>query len=144
MEDDPTVIRSLAVTVDDVVAAYEHSRGGRPTVLRVTPPYHARMRARLHVEQRADPPAIHLDPARLLAADAPDYPTPESTEDRLRADDGEYTTEAHYEAHTEAVDAWREAVRGHLATAVTLSTSEGPHRVEVKTLGTDGSRRSPR
>ncbi|MFC6874448.1 hypothetical protein [Halobellus marinus] len=46
---DPRRIRSLAVTTADVVDAFEASvRGGRELVLRVTPPFSGRMRARLH------------------------------------------------------------------------------------------------
>ena len=38
--DDPTVIRSLAVTADDVVAALEaNERRDAAAVLRVTPPF---------------------------------------------------------------------------------------------------------
>ncbi|MFC7156678.1 hypothetical protein ACFQPA_14635 [Halomarina halobia] len=139
MSEDPTVVRSLAVTVDDLVAAYENSRAGRPTVLRVTPPYHARMRARLHVEQRGDPDALHVDPARLLDDDAPAYPTPEGTEDRLRESGRGYTTEAHHDLHVEAVAAWREAIREHVVDEVELETPEGSHRVTVKPLDVGGS-----
>ncbi|WP_311173190.1 hypothetical protein [Halobellus ordinarius] len=46
---DPRRIRALAVTTEDVVDAFEASvRGGRELVLRVTPPFSGRMRARLH------------------------------------------------------------------------------------------------
>jgi hypothetical protein len=46
---DPTVVHTVAVTVDDVVAAFEANRQtGAETVLRVTPPFSGRMRARLH------------------------------------------------------------------------------------------------
>lgn len=134
---DPTAIRSLAVTVDDVVTAVEARREGRPVVLRVTPPFHARMRARLHVADgdRDDPDAIHLDPGRLLADAAPDYPTPSETEDRLRSTDREYTPAAHREVHEAAVASWREAVRGHLVATLVLETPDGDHAVDVKPLG---------
>jgi hypothetical protein len=59
---DPTVIRTLAVRTDDAVTAVESNRrtGSRPgdgrgrVILRVTPPFHGRMRARLHREGTAD------------------------------------------------------------------------------------------
>lgn len=134
---DPTDVRSLAVTVDDVVTAVEARRDGRPVVLRVTPPFHARMRARLHLAtgERDDPDALHLDPNRLLAASAPDYPTPAETEDRLRATDREYTPEAHHEFHERAVASWREAVRDHLVSDLIIETADGSHTVGVKPLG---------
>ncbi|WP_254536295.1 hypothetical protein [Halomarina litorea] len=136
----PADVRSLAITVDDVVSAVEARRNGRPVVLRVTPPFHARMRARIHLaagegEERDDPDAVHLDPTRLLAPSAPDYPTPAETEDRLRASDEEYTREVHHDHHREAVEAWREAVRDHLVADLTFETPDGPHTVRVKPLG---------
>lgn len=113
----PTAIRTLAVTADDVVAALEtnHQRG-ETVVLRATPPYSGRMRARLHVPtdaERADadgqrtdddrerPVAggggdgdaadpgrapVHVHPTDLVSAAAPSYPRPAETEDELRAD----------------------------------------------------------
>lgn len=49
---DPTVVRSLAVTTGDVVAALEVNRTSDDhATLRVTPPFSARMRARLHVDR---------------------------------------------------------------------------------------------
>lgn len=136
---DPRAIRSIAVTAGDVIAAHEASRGGNPTVLRVTPPFSGLMRARLHrvVEETpgaGDPAPVHVDPADLLA-EAPDYPHPDDTEDDLRAEPGvEYTPERHHERHREAVRRWRERAREHLADAVTLETPQGPHRVEVTVL----------
>lgn len=52
---DPTVIRSLAVTSGDVVAALEMNRTSDDhAALRVTPPFSARMRARLHVDRSGE------------------------------------------------------------------------------------------
>lgn len=52
---DPTVIRSLAVTSGDVVAALELNRTSDDhAALRVTPPFSARMRARLHVDRSGE------------------------------------------------------------------------------------------
>lgn len=129
---DPTVLRSIAVTTADVVAALEaRRRTGRRAVLRVTPPFSARMRARLHVEGRegdyGDGPApIHLHPARLVG-EVPPHPDPGETAeppgpgaagDRGRA---------------ESVEAWRGAVRDAVVDAVTLPGTD--HRVRVKPLG---------
>ena len=154
---DVGAIRSLAVTTDDVVAAYEaRQRSSRRAVLRVNPPFSGRMRARLHVaegedrtegddgdadvegrESEAETAALHLDPARLVAEDdLPAYPSPDDTEDELRADpDAEFSVERHRERHVQAVEAWRDAVADAVVEAVELRTPEGPHRVEVKALG---------
>jgi hypothetical protein len=133
-ESDPTVVRSLAVHPDDVVTAVESRREGRATVLRATPPYHARMRARLHVRGPDDPPAVVVEPTDLLDDDAPAYPTPDETEERVR-ERGEYTPEAHRAAHVEAVAEWRERVRGHLVVCAVVETPAGAHEVAIRTLG---------
>jgi len=135
-ETTPTAVRSIAVTVDDVVTALEATRrSDRRTVLRITPPFSGRMRARLHRPDGDDgtTAAVHLDPAALVA-DPPPYPTPDETADRLRAA-GEYTTDRHHDRHTEAVREWRAAVRESVVDAVELPTESGPHRVAVKRLG---------
>jgi hypothetical protein len=133
---DPTAIRSVAVTVDDVVTALEATRrSDRRTVLRITPPFSGRMRARLHrpTGDDDDDGAVHLDPSTLVS-DLPPYPDPDETADRLRAA-GEYTTERHHDRHAAAVREWRVAAREAIVDALTLPTTDGPHRVEVKRLG---------
>lgn len=139
---DPRRVSRVAVTVDDAVTALEAvRRGDRPVVLRVTPPFAGRMRARLHVEgsegrygdDEAEP--IHLSPERLVRADAPPYPEVDATEDALREGDATYSTTTHRDRHAAEVEAWREAVRDHLADAVTLDVDGEPHRVEVSWLG---------
>ncbi|AXG06966.1 hypothetical protein DU500_11310 [Haloplanus rubicundus] len=132
---DPNAIRSIAVTVDDVVTALEATRrSDRRTVLRITPPFSGRMRARLHRPTGDDATeAIHLDPSALVA-DLPPYPDPDETADRLRVA-GEYTTERHHDRHAAAVREWRGAAREAIVDAVALPTADGPHRVEVKRLG---------
>jgi hypothetical protein len=133
---DPTDIRSFAVSVDDVVTAYETARDGKPAVLRVTPPFSGRMRARIHLAWEDDASeTIHIDPRMLIDDDSPAYPTPEETEDRLRASEREYSVEVHHALHVEAVQEWREAVRSHIVSGVTIETPDGPHTVEVKPLG---------
>lgn len=138
--EDPTAIRRLVVHADDVVTALEANlRGDAGAVLRATPPFSGRMRARLHregVEHDASPPPVRVPPADLVADDAPPYPTPDDTEDDLRADpDLAYTPERHRERHVRRVEAWREAVREHFVDEVVLDTPRGPHRVEVAVLG---------
>ncbi|WP_224268959.1 hypothetical protein [Haloprofundus salinisoli] len=138
-DSDPARIRSIAVTGDDVVTALEaRRRKGVPAVLRVTPPFAGRMRARLHLagsegsyEGPTDP--IHLDPERLVA-DVPAFPDPDETEDRLR-EAGDYSVDAHRDVHAEAVRRWRETAKDAIVEAVTVETESGQHEIAVKRLG---------
>jgi hypothetical protein len=138
--DDPTTIRSLAVTADDVVTALEaHQRADRPAVLRVTPPFAGRMRARLHLvggEGGYDGGAapLHIHPAAFVDSDVDTVPLVDETEDELRQQ-GEYSVERHREFHEEAVDAWRESVRAGLVGRLELKTETTSHAVDVKYLG---------
>lgn len=140
--DDPTAIRVLAVHAEDVVSALEAnaSRDAR-AVLRVTPPFAGRMRARLHLAGTegaydTDPEPLHVDPERLVGDDAPAYPTPDRTEDELRSDpDATYSPERHREYHERRVEEWRARVREHVSERATVATSRGPHEVRVTTLG---------
>ena len=133
-------VRSIAVTTDDVVTALEAvHRGSKPAVLRVTPPFAGRMRARLHVEGAEggyddERTPVHIAPERLVEG-APPYPDPDRTEDELRAAGEEYSPETHRERHVEAVEAWRAAVRESVVDCVELEVDGGVHRLEVKTLG---------
>lgn len=134
--DDPSVVHTVTVRTDDVVTAVEARRNGRPAVLRLTPPFSGRMRARLHVADVDDPESIHVDPRDLLADDAPTYPEPAETGDALRGDpDERYTRERHRERHVAAVERWRETVRDRLADEVALETAGDAWSVEVRTLG---------
>nr|WP_303646854.1 hypothetical protein [Haloarchaeobius salinus] len=128
----------MAVHASDVLAALEASEQGNETVLRVTPPFTGRMRARIH---RVGPDgvtdgrdegtgAFHLHPGRLIADTAPAYPRAVDTEP-----DGEYDVDTHHERHVRAVEEWREAVTDHLVDSVELAAPEGPHRVDVAILG---------
>jgi len=137
--DDPTVVSTIAVTAEDVISAVEAtSRGGRETVLRVTPPFSGRMRARIHVpvdEYDDEPAPIHVEPAALLD-DAPVYPTPATTEDELRADPDEtYSRDRHHDYHADRVAEWRERLPAHIVDTVPLDTTAGPHDVSVTVLG---------
>lgn len=139
-------VRSLAVHREDVVAAFETNRTPGPrAVLRVTPPFAGRMRARLHVESEGEypdtsaetPRPLHVDPETLLDTDrVPAYPTAAETEDRLRTESGtEYSVERHHALHTERVAAWREAVAERVVATAELDGPLGPHRVGVLALG---------
>lgn len=137
---DPASIRSIAVTAEDVISAVEAAERGRErVVLRITPPFYGRMRARIHLEggegdYDGETAPIHLGPESFVDDDAPAYPDVDETEDRLR-EQGEYDMERHREEHAEAVEEWRAAVRNHVVDAVTVETANGPHRIDVKLLG---------
>lgn len=81
--------------------------------------------------------ALLVPPGRFLAEDSiPAYPSPDETEDELRADpDAEFSVERHRERHIEAVEKWREAVADAIADSATLRLDEGTRQVEVKALG---------
>jgi hypothetical protein len=138
--EDPGDIRSIAVTAEDVVTATETNRTtDRTAVLRVTPPFSGRMRARLHVPQPDDSSedvAIHILPDTLVDPETPDYPRPAATEDELRADpDVEYTVERHREYHESAVEEWRREIHDGISDSVTLEADGTTHEVTVHVLG---------
>jgi hypothetical protein len=139
-EADPTVIRVLAVTVDDVVTAIEsNERRDAVTVLRVTPPFSGRMRARLHLRgtepDHEDPAPLHVAPERLVAS-IPPFPTPDETEDELRSEpDVAYSRERHRTRHRCAVETWRRHVRESIRETTTIATPEGDIEVRIAPLG---------
>lgn len=138
--DDPTSIRVLAVTADDVVTALEtNQRRDTAAVLRVTPPFSGRMRARLHLDGTEhdydDPEPIHVPPERLVGS-IPSFPTADDTADELRSDpETTYSAETHRSRHEGAIEEWRRHVRESLLETATLPTAAGPHRVRITTLG---------
>lgn len=138
--DDPTAVRVLAVTVDDVVTALEaNERRDAGAVLRVTPPFSGRMRARIHVEggegEYDDTEPIHVPPERFVE-DVPPFPTPDETADELRSDPAAtYTPEEHRRRHERRVERWRETVRQSLEERITVETPAGTIEVEVAALG---------
>lgn len=142
---DPTVIRSVAVTVEDLVSALETNRTStNRAVLRITPPFSGRMRARLHVELDGEyeqtPRPVHVDPGKLVE-NPPPYPRPADTEDELRSDpERTYSVERHHEYHTEAVEHWRESVTSTLKDRATIETWAGPTTADLSYLGADRSR----
>lgn len=134
--EDPRSIRTIAVTVEDVVAALEATRrGGRKTVLRITPPFSGRMRARLHVEAEeggyeGDVRPVHVHPERLVE-DVPPYPDVDETAAELEA----YDVDTHRKRHTKAVREWRELVRSRIGDRALISIDGDAHEVEVVRLG---------
>lgn len=142
MSSDSRTIRSIAVTAEDAVSAYEASeRSASSPVLRVTPPFAGRMRARLHLpgpdEPSGDPPPIHIAPWKFFDDDRlPPYPEPGDTEAEIReCSTLTYSTELHHDRHVERVREWREVAREAFAEEVEIETPTGPHRVELKVLG---------
>lgn len=134
--DDPTVIRYLAITRDDVVTAYEANRRRDITfVLRVTPPFSGRMRARLHHPLGDnDTEAIHILPQSFLL-DVPPYPTPDETADELRSKiDGSYSAEEHHKYHSQQVATWRETVRNSFVESLELPHPAGSIPVDIGLL----------
>ena len=136
MTTDPSGIKSVAISAEDLLAAIEaNATGDAQAVLRVTPPYSGRMRARLHVVQDdADDDTVHIPPTALLDPSAPPYPTPDGTADELRErEDATYSVERHREYHERRVDEWRDQLLDHVAGTVTLSALDGD--VTVSLLG---------
>ena len=157
----PDRLRSIAVHRDDVATALEATlRSDREVVLRVTPPFSGRMRARLHSlgpasgsgpasesgseseptaeheggtesESTAEPSPLHVDPQSLVA-DAPPYPEVDQT----AADHPDTDVDTRRERHTEAVEAWRTAVRGSVVDTVSIEAGDGESiDVDVTALG---------
>ena len=135
MDTDPTDIRSIAISATDLVAAIEATADGSETVLRVTPPFSGRMRARLHVVQPDDDDdTMHIEPDSLLTTDAPSYPTPDDTADELRAaSDETYSMERHRTYHEQRLAEWRESLPDHVVDSTRLRDTE--HEVTVSLLG---------
>lgn len=134
---DPSVIRSLAISTPDLVAAVEaNARESERVVLRVTPPYSGRMRARLHVVTPSDTDdgTLHVSPAGLLQTDTPPYPTPDETADELRSSETDaYSVERHRTYHQQRVEEWRETLPDYAVDSVSLP-SVG-HEVAISLLG---------
>jgi len=132
---DPRRIRSIAVHRDDVATALEAIlRSDREVVLRVTPPFSGRMRARIHAldagdgedSNAGDPAPVHVDP-RDLVAEVPPYPEVDET----MADNPDADLETSRKRHTEAVEAWRETVRESVVDGVELDAGSNGETVEV-------------
>ena len=135
-EDDPAAIRSLALSAEDVADAYAYTQENPgEAVLRVTPPFHGRMRARIHVYRRDDTEltgAVHVSPEDVIADDVvADYPDLEAR--HAGADPDE--TERIRKRHAEAVEEWQARARESIVDAVAIDTDAGPHEVDVKRVG---------
>jgi len=143
--DDPGVIRSIAVTVDDVVTALEaNASADRGAVLRVTPPFSGRMRARIHVDDgggyEGDAEPIHLDPTTLVE-EVPAYPTADETSAYPTADETSAGNadsddiETRRQRHTERLAEWRSTVRERLRERISVDHPDGTLDVQLHALG---------
>lgn len=154
---DPGAVDVLVVHADDVVAALAATAQGRETVLRVTPPFRGRQRARIHVVENVDgadqpgagsqPPdggdveataagePLHVPADAFVTEDAPSFPRAPETEP-TPAESPEYDVEEHFERHEDAVAAWRESVPEHFRERVRADhPDEGRCEFEVRYLG---------
>jgi len=154
-------IRSIAVHRDDIATALEATlRSDSEVVLRVTPPFSGRMRARLHAldadgsgraaedsevpsesesaagevssesESAGDAPAPVRVDPRDLVADVPPYPEVDDT--AAAYPDADVATRR--QRHAEAVEAWRDSVRERVVSTVELGGDES-RAVDVTPLG---------
>jgi hypothetical protein len=154
---DPRTVDVLVVHADDVVAALAATAQGRETVLRVTPPFRRRQRARIHVPgemqpQHAAPPegnppgetppdqGTDVDPLLVPAEafveeESPSFPRAPETEP-TPAGSPEYDVEEHFERHEDAVADWRERIPEHFRDR-THAVGPGEERCEfeVRYLG---------
>lgn len=141
----PDRIRSIAVHREDVANALEASlRSDREVVLRATPPFSGRMRARLHALDAGgnaggggnsgsadDAPApLHVDP-RALVEEVPPYPEADDT--AVEYPDADLETRRR--RHEEGVEAWRETVRESVGSTVEIDVDGEVHSVDVVALG---------
>ena len=151
-ESDPSRIRSLAISREDLFDAFVYNRENPTTaVLRVTPPFHGRMRARLHVSnERAttnvwrDPVtgSIHFEPESLLEQEVVDaYPVLEEIYASMDESDraGETVSDVH-EQYDRRLEEWRKSARSRVLDEVKLEGDvelEGEVEGDVELEGDD-------
>ena len=148
-ESDPSRIRSLAVSREDVIDAFAYNRENPATaVLRVTPPFHGRMRARIHVSNELSAQtvwrdgatgSIHLEPESLLEQEVVDsYPVFEQVYASMNESEsvGESGTDVH-EHYERRLKEWRQSARNRVLDEVELvgDGSDTLHRIDLKWLG---------
>ena len=136
--DDPGVVHTVVVTATDLVTALESNQRttGPDAVLRITPPFSGRMRARLHVAKEAPADGVvHLRAESLVEDACPAPPEPDDVEDAMRADPQvTYTVDRHRERYREVLRDWRTAVPTHVVDEIQLpATTEA---ITISILGT--------
>ncbi|MUV89939.1 hypothetical protein GJ629_08560 [Halapricum sp. CBA1109] len=139
--DDPGVVETVAVHAEDVVTTAEaRLRSDEDAVLRLTPPFHARMRARIHIRQRRagdggdGPTPVYVLPGALLAEDCPSYPEPHETAAEVAAD-GDPDPDRHHDHHCAVVDRWRSEAAGSIRDRVTVAHGDRTLSFGVTALG---------
>lgn len=138
--EDQAAIHTIVVTAADLVSALETNYRGRAgsVVLRITPPFSGRMRARLHRapeagQDESDP--VLLDPQSLVEAGCPVPPEPDAVEDILRSDPEEtYTIDAQRERYEHAIQRWRGRVLDQVRDSIVLADTGTESAVRI--LGT--------
>ncbi|AFZ73364.1 hypothetical protein [Natronobacterium gregoryi] len=130
-DDDPFAIRSIAVSTADAVDAYVYTQENpEEAVLRATPPFHGRMRARLHVYQVDDAhrtDAVHVPPEAVISDGVlATYPDLETVD--------EVDSERVGKRHADAVENWQERAKTALVDSTTLEIDGKTHEVEIKRL----------
>lgn len=138
--DDPAAVETVVVSAADLVAAFEASHRSRDaeTVLRMTPPFSGRMRARVHVVQGERPDdgrPVRIRAESLVEAACPAPPEPDDVEDELRAAPTvTYTIDRHRERYRAALQEWRASVLDHVVEEATVPATGG--NVTISILGT--------
>jgi hypothetical protein len=139
--DDPGVVETVAVHAEDVVTAAEaRMRSDEDAVLRLTPPFHARMRGRIHVRQRRTddsgdgPTPVHVLPDAFLGEDCPSYPEPHETAAEV-ATDGDPDPDRHHDHHRAVVDRWRTEAAGSIRDRLTVDHGDRTLSFGVTVLG---------
>lgn len=132
---DPAAVETIVVKVDEIITAVEANERGREAVLRVTAPFSARMRARLHVTQPGDaddPAQLLIPPRTLLEDDCPPLPPSDDSAERLREDsDEQYSIERHRDIHETALEEWRTSVPEHVVDRLAMAGIDDPVTVSV-------------
>jgi hypothetical protein len=102
--EDPRTVDVLVVHADDVVAALAATAQGRETVLRVTPPFRGRQRARIHVVEGVDGADGAPDGAGAMAGDEADGIEGTDARPARRADGAEAADPLHVPADAFVAD----------------------------------------
>lgn len=127
-------IRSIAVDAEAVADAFVYGRENPGiAVLRVTPPFHGRMRARIHVfRDDPGPEAAYCRPEDLLPAEVVEaYPVGSGGD----SEPGDADESVPRNAHAGAIEDWRGRAERAIVDEATVERGDDRVRVEVRVLG---------
>lgn len=133
-------IRSIAVDAEAVVDAFVYTRENPGTaVLRVTPPFHGRMRARIHVfRDDPGPDVAYCRPDDLLPAAVveayPSHPENGSVEGSDPGEAGDGVPDGR-PANVRAIEDWRERAERAIVGEAVVGRGNDRIRVDVRVLG---------